>query len=281
MKKQILYFAFFLQLTNITLSFDPLSIGLFAGAVSLFAARQKALDQNKNETAHQYNPNTVEYKHPQPIIAKQLKGKPFFNEYGQLTEDANALIDTNFTKNPEFLENLKKSKAGVEYYNDNTTPLLKSNPHLKDQWWVTQIKSAINNSIKNVTIDQEKEMFAKQIENANKPKALSLNQNTNETSINNNLKHKYYESYLQTYKKHKNAANPWSETTQEFSEIVTYTPVETKFIKVAKLDASVPLTRIPAYRQFPWLARLLTTPESFSDETTAYSKSPYLYKREK
>ena len=78
MKKQILYFAFLLQATSITLSFDPFSMGLFAGAVALFSSRQKALDENKKTPVYEYDPSKVKFEHPQDIIAKQLKNQLFF-----------------------------------------------------------------------------------------------------------------------------------------------------------------------------------------------------------
>ncbi|MGZ6250676.1 MAG: hypothetical protein ACXWL2_01480 [Candidatus Chromulinivorax sp.] len=290
MKKQILYFTILLQATNITLSFDPLSIGLFAGAVSLFSARQRALDQNKNTTVYQYNPNEIKFKHPQAIIIEQLDNNDFCDQNGQVTQKVKDLTDSNFTKNPEFLENLKKSKAGLKYYNDNAF-LLSKNEHkidssTKDAWWATQIESSINYVKENVTIDENKKAFGQAMQNLNRPKALSLNQDTNETSINSDQilseSKDYLPYYQQIYEKHKNAPNPWLVTTEEFSKIVTYTPVETKFIQIAILDKTkqVPLTEaISAYRQFPWLARF-KKPESFSNETTAYSKAQHIFKEQ-
>ncbi|MBX9837780.1 MAG: hypothetical protein K2X69_05605 [Silvanigrellaceae bacterium] len=292
MKKQILYFTLLLQVTNITLSFDPLSIGLFAGAVSLFSARQRALDQNKNTTVYQYNPNEIKFEHPQDIIQEKLADKPYFDKNGELTQEAKNLTDKLFFNNSEFLNNLKTSKEGLNYYADNTDDLHKSthqkNKGLKDEWWMNKLREIITSKKKSVNTDSSKEnganLVTKNIQKQITSYKTDIDFNT--ANLSENGKPYLETTDLQNFslifknEKKKNPDNFLNSAITKFSTKTIYQPRKDEFLQVAELNESVPLVTIPAYKPFPWLARL-KKPESFSNGTTRYSSVKYIFEEEK
>ncbi|MGZ6254781.1 MAG: hypothetical protein ACXWL5_02245 [Candidatus Chromulinivorax sp.] len=295
MKKQILYFTLLLQVTNITLSLDPLSIGLFAGAVSWFAARQKALEENKKTTVYKYDPK-IKYEGMQIIINKELAvaGKPFFDQNSYATPEANKLAEKLFINNDKFLKDLKNSITGLNYYENNATSSEKkchqTSSLMKALWWQDKLREITLNPGKlNVTTDNTKKAAAESVLN-NIKKQLNHDKEKldfDKANIDDTGKSYMTKEDLKKFKiiyateSRKDRHTWFKESIRQFSKTTSYDLQEKQYFEIAVLDKTnqVPLTTIhPYYIQFPLATPLLRTPESFSDETTAYSSTQSLFK---